>query len=106
MSIIVRQKTVITLSEFLSAHGLTLLVRETGASTWEASFDPEVLEETGEEDEEGEEVVAPVMTVGESTIDAIRMVCDVLSGHENLCIDEDAPLDLDLHYTKVVCDQE
>jgi len=106
MSIIVRPKTVVTLSDFLTAHGLTLLVRETGASTWEASFDPEVLEATGEEDEEGEEVVTPVMTVGDSTLEAIQMLCEVLSGHESLSVDEDAPLDLDLHYTKVECDHQ
>ena len=105
MSIIVQPKTVMTLSAFLESVSLKLLVRETGTGTWEASFDPEVLEATGEEDDDGDEELTPVVTMGDSAVEAMQALCEFLSGHERLCLDNsDEPLDL--HFTKIECDHK
>lgn len=104
MPIIVQPKSVITLSDFLESYKLTLLVRETGASTWEASFEPEVFE-VSDEDDGDEEELTPVMTAGDSDLEAIQNLCEFLSGHDRLCKDDvDSPIEL--RYTKVECDHE
>jgi len=98
MSIVVIPQKVVALSEFLSAHDLTLIVREKGGSTWEASFSPELLQSTVQAD-----VFLPVVVTGESREQVVEAICKRLSGSEGLSIDERNE-DLDLYYTKVEYD--
>lgn len=99
MPIVVMPQTVVPLTQFLESHGLTLLVRQTGVSQWEASFVPEVLEETDDD------VYNPIMLRGDSREEAVQNMCAFLSGQERLSVDADiGPVDLDLYYTRVEYD--
>jgi hypothetical protein len=108
MSIIVMPQTIVTLSAFLKTNDLTLLVRETGSSKWEASFEPDVFEDAGEKNDDDAEIFTDVRIEGESTQEAIKLMCEFLSGNDDLCIDDGmgCQVALDLYYTRVECDQE